>query len=375
MAESFGVEDRGHFYDPVGALRDVVVNHLMQVVAAAAMEAPSRRRPGHDEGLAGRALPRDQGGRSGPLRPRAVRRLSRDRRRRSETRRPRPTPRCGSRSTTGAGPACRSSSAPASACRRRRPRLRLVFKHPPTPRVSIAADRQPEPTSSSSSSIRRRASASMSTRTAPMPRRRERSSSTWSSPQEGGEGPTPYEVLLHAALVGDSTRFTRQDGVEETWRIMQPLLDEPAAGAPVRARELGARRKPTSSSPAMAAGTDHGWPHERNEDTPQRQKDTAPGRRARPRPRRSRRSRTTPSCPTATPARWSRPTARSTGCASRASTRRASFGSLLDREAGFFRFGPFGIDHPDHARSTCRARTCSRRRGRRRPAGSSSGTR
>jgi glucose-6-phosphate 1-dehydrogenase len=35
MAESFGVEDRGHFYDPVEALRDVVVNHLMQVVAAA----------------------------------------------------------------------------------------------------------------------------------------------------------------------------------------------------------------------------------------------------------------------------------------------------------------------------------------------------
>src|SRR6476646_1051730 len=28
MAEAFGVEDRGHFYDPVGALRDVVVNHL-----------------------------------------------------------------------------------------------------------------------------------------------------------------------------------------------------------------------------------------------------------------------------------------------------------------------------------------------------------
>ena len=40
MAENFGVEDRGHFYDPVGALRDVVVNHLMQVVGAAAMEAP-----------------------------------------------------------------------------------------------------------------------------------------------------------------------------------------------------------------------------------------------------------------------------------------------------------------------------------------------
>src|SRR5437588_3655974 len=41
MAESFGVEDRGHFYDPVGALRDVVVNHLMQLLATAAMEPPA----------------------------------------------------------------------------------------------------------------------------------------------------------------------------------------------------------------------------------------------------------------------------------------------------------------------------------------------
>jgi glucose-6-phosphate 1-dehydrogenase len=45
MAEDFGVEDRGHYYyDPVGAVRDVVVNHLMQVVGAAAMEPPSSPR-------------------------------------------------------------------------------------------------------------------------------------------------------------------------------------------------------------------------------------------------------------------------------------------------------------------------------------------
>jgi len=43
MAEDFGVADRGSFYDPVGALQDVVVNHLMQVVAATAMEPPSGR--------------------------------------------------------------------------------------------------------------------------------------------------------------------------------------------------------------------------------------------------------------------------------------------------------------------------------------------
>src|ERR1700749_2060941 len=45
MAESFGVEDRGHFYDAVGAVRDVVVNHLMQVIALAAMEPPATTDP------------------------------------------------------------------------------------------------------------------------------------------------------------------------------------------------------------------------------------------------------------------------------------------------------------------------------------------
>ena len=45
MAESFGVDARGHFYDPVGALRDVVVNHLMQVVATTAMEPPAGADP------------------------------------------------------------------------------------------------------------------------------------------------------------------------------------------------------------------------------------------------------------------------------------------------------------------------------------------
>jgi glucose-6-phosphate 1-dehydrogenase len=41
MAEDFGVEDRGRFYDPVGALRDVVQNHLLQLLALVAMEPPT----------------------------------------------------------------------------------------------------------------------------------------------------------------------------------------------------------------------------------------------------------------------------------------------------------------------------------------------
>ena len=40
MAESFGVEGRGGFYDGVGAIRDVVQNHLLQIVALLAMEPP-----------------------------------------------------------------------------------------------------------------------------------------------------------------------------------------------------------------------------------------------------------------------------------------------------------------------------------------------
>jgi glucose-6-phosphate 1-dehydrogenase len=40
MAESFGVEDRGSFYDAVGALRDVVQNHLLQLLSYVTMEPP-----------------------------------------------------------------------------------------------------------------------------------------------------------------------------------------------------------------------------------------------------------------------------------------------------------------------------------------------
>ena len=40
MAEDFGVEGRGKFYDEVGALRDVAQNHLLQIVALLAMEPP-----------------------------------------------------------------------------------------------------------------------------------------------------------------------------------------------------------------------------------------------------------------------------------------------------------------------------------------------
>ena len=45
MAESFGVQGRGSFYEEVGAIRDVVQNHLLQVIALLAMDPPA----GHEQ--------------------------------------------------------------------------------------------------------------------------------------------------------------------------------------------------------------------------------------------------------------------------------------------------------------------------------------
>jgi glucose-6-phosphate 1-dehydrogenase len=69
----------------------------------------------------------------------------------------------------------------------------------------------------------------------------------------GGEGATPYEVLLHAAMIGDSKRFTRQLSVEEAWRVMQPLLDAPP---PVHPYEKGSWG-PAAANDLVAA--DGGW--------------------------------------------------------------------------------------------------------------------
>jgi glucose-6-phosphate 1-dehydrogenase len=226
MAESFGVEDRGHFYDPVGALRDVVVNHLLQVVAATAMEAPAGGDPEtiKDAQLAvfravNTADPANyvRGQYEGYL----------------------DTPGVAPGSTTETYAALRLdidnwrwSGVPffirtGKHLTATQTEMRLVFKRPPRLGFGFTGDRAPEPdqlvvTLFPSTGIRlvldaRRAEA----------RGPKGINLDMQFAEEGGEGPTPYEVLLHAAMTGLSTRFTRQDGVEEQWRIMQPLLDAP----------------------------------------------------------------------------------------------------------------------------------------------------
>ena len=53
MSESFGVEGRGSFYDGVGAIRDVIQNHMLEVAALLAMEPPTG--DGNDEVRAAKA--------------------------------------------------------------------------------------------------------------------------------------------------------------------------------------------------------------------------------------------------------------------------------------------------------------------------------
>jgi len=225
MAESFGVEERGHFYDPVGALRDVVVNHLMQVVAASAMEAPARKdaQTMKDAQVSlFRAVTEAD--------PAHYVRGQYD----------------GYRKTDGVAP---DSTTETYAALRldienwrwagvpfflrtgkhlaiTQTELRLIFRHPP--RLGFSAlGRDAEPNQvvvrlDPSTGIRLVVEAHRSDAPGAEP-----ITLDMEFAGQGGEGPTPYEVLLHAALIGDSTPFIRQDAVEETWRVMQPLLDAP----------------------------------------------------------------------------------------------------------------------------------------------------
>ena len=61
-------------------------------------------------------------------------------------------------------------------------------------------------------------------------------------------------MLLHAALIGDSKRFTRQDCVEQTWRVMQPLLDSPP---PVHPYEIGSWGPAAADAIVAGYGTWH----------------------------------------------------------------------------------------------------------------------
>jgi glucose-6-phosphate 1-dehydrogenase len=226
MAEDFGVDARGHFYDPVGALRDVVVNHIMQVVAAVAMEPPAGSDP--------RTLKDSIAGVLRAIRPADPAHYVRGQHE-------------GYRSIDGVAPDSQTETYAALRLDidswrwsgvpffirtgkwlpTTQTEARLVFRQPPRLGLLPEETRRPERNQIAvkldpSTGIRMVVDARRGNARVP-----ERITMDMEFADEGGEDPTPYEVLLDAAMRGDSMRFTRQDSVEQQWRIMQPLLDAP----------------------------------------------------------------------------------------------------------------------------------------------------
>ena len=120
IAEDFGVDDRGRFYDAVGAMRDVIQNHGLQVAGPGRHGPADRQPPRLDPRQEARILQSRADRGPEEIRARAVRRLPRRRGSRRRTRPPRPSRRSSCRSTTGAGAASPSSSARGRTCRSRR---------------------------------------------------------------------------------------------------------------------------------------------------------------------------------------------------------------------------------------------------------------
>jgi glucose-6-phosphate 1-dehydrogenase len=234
IAEDFGVEDRGRFYDAVGAMRDVIQNHALQVLGIVGMEPPTGNHPDsvRDKKLeffkAMRAAdPKHyvRGQYEGYLEVEDV----------------------ASDSTTETFAAVelevdnwRWAGVPffvrAGKCMPvKSSEVTVFFKRPP--RLGIGRGKTPEPNQ-------------LTIRIEPKPGARIRLYAKQAGEEAfqttdlevlfekvPGEDPEPYERLLGDAIAGNHQLFTRQSSIEETWRVVQPLLDEPG---PVHRYEQGA---------------------------------------------------------------------------------------------------------------------------------------
>jgi glucose-6-phosphate 1-dehydrogenase len=224
MAEDFGVADRGSFYDPVGALRDVVQNHLLQLIGLFAAEPPT---VGDADGLRDkrvevfRAIP--------PADPSHYVRGQYD----------------GYLAVPGVSPGSATETFAALRLEIDNWRwagvpfylragkllpehvteIRVIFKRPPKLAFAPAFAPDPaelvlriDPDPGIDLVVQAKQPGADATRTVDL---------SLVFAEELGEAPQPYERLLGDALRGDSSLFTREDSVEETWRIVQPLLDAP----------------------------------------------------------------------------------------------------------------------------------------------------
>jgi glucose-6-phosphate 1-dehydrogenase len=234
MSESFGVEGRGAFYDGVGAVRDVVQNHLLQVLALAAMEPPAGPGadalrdekvkvlsavvpPGPDDVVRGQYdgyLDEPGVAAGSPVETFAALRLSID-----------------SWRWAGVPFLVRAGKALSTTA------LELVveLRQPPTLRFAGSDAHAP-----SGNLLRFRLGAG--DRLGVTMHAKRPGSTLQTRPVElevdfepvAEERHEPYERLLADALAGDPRRFARQDTLEQAWRVVEPALQDrrpPAAYA------------------------------------------------------------------------------------------------------------------------------------------------
>ena len=231
MVEDFGVDDRGSFYDPVGALRDVVQNHLLQMLALVAMEPPSAG-PADADAIRDRrtdlfrAMPEADPNRFFRGQYRGYQQVD--------------GVKLGSDTETfvalrlevdnwrwtGVPFYIRAGkSMPVEATE-----IRIVFKRPP--RLGIGGRMIPDPDE-------------MIIRVKPEPGAElcliakkagedmlHRVHLDLLFDEQDGPQPEPYERLLRDALRGDAQLFPNFDAIDQTWRIVQPLLDAPPKAEP-----------------------------------------------------------------------------------------------------------------------------------------------
>jgi glucose-6-phosphate 1-dehydrogenase len=229
IAEDFGVDDRGRFYDEVGAMRDVIQNHALQVLALVGMGPPTGN---HHDSIRDKKLEFFK----------AMRAADPKRYVRGQYEGFLEVKDVAPDSTTETFAALelevdnwRWSGVPffvraGKNLPAKTSEVTAVFHRPP--QLGIGHGKTPEPNK-------------MTFRIEPEPGSRMRMFQKKSTAedfepadlevlfeQEPGCDPEPYERLLGDALHGVHTLFTRQDSIEETWRVVQPLLDEPGPVLP-----------------------------------------------------------------------------------------------------------------------------------------------
>jgi len=226
MAESVDVADRGSFYDAVGALKDVVQNHMMQVVALLAMEPPvtADARCLHDEQIKVINSMR-------PIEPKAyVRGQYEDYRKvegvasdsRTETY-------CALRIDIDSW---RWEGVPfflrtGKALAKKATEAVVEFRSPPKQIFNAAGCAQPD-----TNRLRFRLGGGAGVAIDVQAKRpgegmhSEPVSLNVDFAQALGDSPLPYERLLGDALAGDLTLFASERAVEGTWAVIDPILGD-----------------------------------------------------------------------------------------------------------------------------------------------------